>query len=83
MTRKLIGKVISDKMNKTVVVAVERFKSHPLYKKRYKVTSKFHADDPNNTYRVGDKVEITETRPLSKKKRFVVSGKIDKTGSQK
>ena len=68
MSRVLSGKIVSDKMDKTVVVAVERLKTHPLYKKQYKTTAKFKAHDENNEYKVGDVVEITETRPLSKNK---------------
>lgn len=67
-----IGRVISDKMNKTVVVAVERLVRHPLYKKVIRRTSKFYAHDEHNECRVGDLVEIMETRPLSKLKRWRV-----------
>ncbi|WP_425445975.1 30S ribosomal protein S17 [Dethiothermospora halolimnae] len=65
-----LGKVVSDKMDKTVVVAVETFVSHPLYKKSVKRTTKFKAHDENNECRIGDKVKIMETRPLSKDKRW-------------
>ena len=65
-----IGKVVSDKMQKTVVVAVERFVPHPLYKKGVQHTIKFKAHDENNTCGVGDKVKVMETRPLSKDKRW-------------
>ncbi len=75
MSRVLNGKVVSDKMDKTVVVAVERLKTHPLYKKQYKTTAKFKAHDENNQYKVGDLVELTETRPLSKTKKFTVTKK--------
>ena len=67
-----IGKVISDKMDKTVVVAVEELEQHKLYKKPVKRTVKFHAHDEKNDARVGDKVSIMETRPLSKTKRWRV-----------
>ncbi len=67
-----IGKVVSDKMDKTVVVAVERLVQHPLYKKAMKQTIKFKAHDENNESHVGDTVEIMETRPLSKEKRWRV-----------
>lgn len=67
-----IGKVVSDKMDKTVVVAVERHEAHELYHKRVKKTTKFKAHDENNTCRVGDVVKIMETRPLSKDKRWRV-----------
>jgi small subunit ribosomal protein S17 len=67
-----IGTVVSDKMNKTVVVAVERRYAHPLYGKRVTRTKKYHAHDENNEYRSGDIVRIMETRPLSKLKRWRV-----------
>ncbi|SDF50624.1 30S ribosomal protein S17 [Sporolituus thermophilus] len=67
-----IGKVVSDKMDKTVVVAVERLEQHPLYNKAVKKTSKFKAHDENNECREGDTVKIMETRPLSKEKRWRV-----------
>ena len=66
-----IGKVISDKMDKTVVVAVEELEQHKLYKKPVKRTVKFHAHEKNDAH-VGDKVSIMETRPLSKTKRWRV-----------
>ncbi|NLY56025.1 MAG: 30S ribosomal protein S17 [Firmicutes bacterium] len=65
-----VGVVVSDKMDKTIVVAVENRVRHPLYGKTIKRTKKFKAHDENNTARVGDKVEIIETRPLSKDKRW-------------
>ncbi|MDP5038909.1 MAG: 30S ribosomal protein S17 [Candidatus Gracilibacteria bacterium] len=64
------GIVSSCKMDKTVVVSVDVYKSHPKYKKRYKVTNKFHAHDENNSCKEGDIVTIRETRPLSKLKRW-------------
>lgn len=67
-----IGKVVSDKMDKTVVVAVERLVPHKLYNKPVKQTTKFKAHDENNECRVGDTVKIMETRPLSKDKRWRV-----------
>jgi len=66
------GVVVSDKMNKTVVVAVETRKVHPLYKKPIRVTKKYKAHDENNACKIGDKVRIVETRPLSKEKRWRV-----------
>ena len=66
------GRVVSDKMDKTVVVAVERLEQHPLYKKTIKRTTKFKAHDENNECRIGDQVKIMETRPLSKDKRWRV-----------
>lgn len=70
--RKLGGVVVSDKMQKTVVVAVTRLKWHPKYKKQYKVTKRFKAHDEKGEYRAGDRVIIEETKPLSKDKRWVV-----------
>lgn len=67
-----VGVVVSDKNNKTRVVAVETLVEHPLYKKRVKRTKKFHAHDERNESRVGDRVRIVETRPLSKLKRWRV-----------
>ncbi len=63
-----IGKVVSDKMDKTIVVAVETYKKHSLYHKRIKYTKKFKAHDENNEAQIGDTVKIMETRPLSKDK---------------
>lgn len=73
MIRILRGTVVSDKMDKTVVVAVNTVKEHPIYRKKYKVTSRFKAHDPKNACKEGDLVEITETRPLSKEKRWEVA----------
>ncbi|MFY0544890.1 30S ribosomal protein S17 [Brevibacillus sp. H7] len=70
MRRTMVGRVVSDKMDKTIVVLVETYKKHPLYGKRVKYSKKFKAHDENNTAKVGDIVEIMETRPLSKDKRF-------------
>lgn len=66
------GTVVSAKNDKTIVVNVIRYKSHPKYKKRYKVSSKFHAHDAENTYKEGDTVTIYECRPLSRLKRWTV-----------
>ena len=68
----LTGTVVSDKMDKTVVVLVTRFVQHPKYKKFLKITKKFKAHDETNTHKVGDTVSLRETRPLSKDKRFVI-----------
>ena len=65
-----IGKVISDKMDKTIVVAISDSKKHPLYKKVVKTTYKLKAHDEENTCNVGDTVKVAETRPLSKDKRW-------------
>lgn len=73
-----IGKVISDKMDKTVVVAVEELEQHKLYKKPVKRTVKFHAHDEKNDAHVGGKVSLMETRPLSKTKRWRVVEVIER-----
>ncbi len=72
------GLVVSDKMVKTVVVAVETRKVHPLYKKAIRVTKKYKAHDKNNACKIGDKVKISETRPLSKDKHWRVTEIISK-----
>lgn len=72
------GLVVSDKMDKTVVVAVETRKVHPLYKKAIRVTKKYKAHDENNDCKIGDKVKIVETRPLSREKRWRVTEIISK-----
>ncbi|KUK65357.1 MAG: 30S ribosomal protein S17 [Desulfofundulus kuznetsovii] len=67
-----IGRVVSNKMDKTIVVAVETLVRHPLYQRTIRQTRKFKAHDEQNTCRIGDKVRIMETRPLSKDKRWRV-----------
>ena len=71
-----VGVVVSDKMDKTVSVEVERTVLHPLYKKYVRKYSKFLAHDEKNEFKVGDRVRILETRPLSKRKRWRVGEKI-------
>lgn len=66
------GRVVSDKMDKTVVVTVETLERHPLYQRTVRKTRKFKAHDEENSCRIGDKVRIMETRPLSKEKRWRV-----------
>jgi len=78
LKRTLIGKVVSDKRNKTVTVLVERRVKHELYGKIVAKSGKYHAHDENNDYQTGDKVEITESRPLSKTKNWVVTRLIEK-----
>ena len=73
-----IGKVVSDKMDKTIVVAIADNVKHPLYKKIIKRTVKLKAHDENNECRIGDRVEVMETRPLSKDKRWRVTNIIEK-----
>ncbi len=70
LRKEQVGKVVSDKMDKTIVVAVETYKKHELYHKRIKYTKKFKAHDENNEAKIGDTVRIMETRPLSKDKRW-------------
>ncbi|XOB40420.1 MAG: 30S ribosomal protein S17 [Candidatus Nealsonbacteria bacterium] len=74
--KKLKGVVISNKMQKTVVIEVERIKKHPKYKRRYKVHKKYKAHDEKEEYKIGDKVIIQECRPMSRDKRWRVIGKI-------
>jgi small subunit ribosomal protein S17 len=66
------GRVVSDKMDKTVVVSVERLRRHPIYKRVVRLSSKFKAHDQDNSARVGDTVRIEESRPLSREKRWTV-----------
>jgi small subunit ribosomal protein S17 len=80
MKHQLTGKVVSDKMAKTVVVLVERLKEHPKYHKRYRVSKKFKAHDEKGEYKTGDIVVIEECRPLSADKRFKVIKKIAQGG---
>ncbi|MFX4263052.1 30S ribosomal protein S17 [Pelotomaculum propionicicum] len=70
MRKVLTGKIVSDKMDKTVVVAVESLVRHPLYQRTIRRTKKFKAHDEENSCRIGDKVKMMETRPLSKEKRW-------------
>jgi small subunit ribosomal protein S17 len=74
----LTGKVVSDKMDKTVTVLVERRVTHPLYAKVVKRSKKYHAHDETNEYKEGDIVEIKSTRPVSKTKAWIVSRLIEK-----
>ncbi|SHH16021.1 small subunit ribosomal protein S17 [Anaerosphaera aminiphila DSM 21120] len=74
----IVGTVVSDKMDKTIVVAVESFATHPIYKKRFKKTAKFKAHDEQNECGIGDKVKLMETRPLSKDKRWRLVDIIEK-----
>jgi small subunit ribosomal protein S17 len=76
--REVSGTVISDKMDKTVVVQVERLVKHPLYKKYIRRRNKFRAHDKDNACQIGDRVTIIETRPLSKTKRWRVSQIVEK-----
>lgn len=78
MKRQLVGTVVSDKMDKTVTVLVERLVKHPLYHKYIRRRARFAAHDENNACRVGDKVLLTGTRPLSRTKRWRVSKVMEK-----
>jgi small subunit ribosomal protein S17 len=80
--RKLIGRVSSDKMDKTVVVEVVRFKRDNMYKKYVRVRKKYKAHDETNQYKVGDRVEIEEHRPMSKEKRFIVTRLINRPAQE-
>ena len=73
-----VGKVVSDKMDKTIVVAIADNVKHPLYKKIIKRTVKLKAHEENNECRIGDRVEVMETRPLSKDKRWRVTNIIER-----
>ena len=80
MKRQLVGTVVSDKMDKTVVVRVDRLHRHRLYKKVVKATKKFKAHDAENACGVGDIVRIAESRPISRDKRWVVQEILEKAG---
>ena len=77
-TRTLVGKVVSDKRTKTITVLIERRTKHELYGKIVARSSKYHAHDENGEYRMGDVVEIAETRPISKTKSWVVTRLVQK-----
>jgi len=76
--KRMVGIVVSDKMDKTIVVVVNRLVQHPTYKKFIRQRSKFKAHDEKNTARVGDKVEIIQSRPLSRTKRWRISRVIER-----
>ena len=80
--KKLMGTVTSDKMDKTVVVRVERLVPHEVYKKYVRRRENFKAHDEKNEFRVGDRVEIVETRPMSKDKRWRVARLIELLAAQ-
>ncbi len=83
MAKTITGVVSSDKTDKTIVVTVRTRKTHPLYRKQYTVSKKFMAHDEKNDAQVGDKVEITETRPLSARKRFILTKIVEKPALRK
>lgn len=72
----LHGQVVSDKMTGTVVVSVNRVKTHPVYKKKFTVSRKYKVNDPENSCKVGDSVDIVPTRPVSKDKHYMILRKI-------
>ncbi len=76
--RKFEGTVISDKSDKTIVVAVSRTKLHPKYHKRYQITKKYKVHDPANKFKTGDEVIFVECRPISKDKRWCVLSEVKK-----
>ena len=78
LRKTIVGTVVSDKMDKTIVVEVTNVVSHSLYKKQIKKTVKFKAHDENNECKIGDKVKIMETRPLSKQKRWRLVDIVEK-----
>ena len=80
--KKLVGTITSDKMDKTVVVRVERLVPHAVYKKYVRRRESFKAHDEKNEFRVGDRVEIVETRPMSKDKRWRVARLIERLAAQ-
>ena len=76
--RELVGIVVSDKADKTITVKVETYKKDPLYNKRVKYSKKYTAHDEKNTAKIGDKVRLVATRPLSKTKRYALAEVIEK-----
>ncbi|EYC49723.1 30S ribosomal protein S17 [Hylemonella gracilis str. Niagara R] len=78
LKRTLVGKVVSDKRAKTVTVLIERRVKHPIYDKIVIRSSKYHAHDENGEYKLGDVIEITESRPLSKTKNWVATRLVEK-----
>lgn len=74
MAKTLKGTVVSDKMNKTAVIRIERYIKHPRFKKYYRVHKKFKAHNEGNKFKVGDRVLIQETKPLSKEKKWRIIG---------
>ncbi len=83
MAKILIGTVSSNASDKTIVITVQTRKTHPLYKKQYTVTSKFMAHDEKNECKVGDRVSIVETKPLSARKRYTLEKVLEKAALSK
>lgn len=82
-TKEKIGTVVRTKMNKTIIITVENRYAHPIYGKTIKKTKRFMAHDENNTCQLGDKVVISETRPLSRNKRWIVKQNLTKVETAK
>ncbi|MAS37644.1 MAG: 30S ribosomal protein S17 [Anaerolineaceae bacterium] len=80
--RRLVGRVVSDKMDKTVVVAIDISKPHPIYRKVVRTTKKIYAHDESNTIPVGTVVRVVESKPLSKTKRWVVESVVEEIGNR-
>lgn len=80
MARTIVGTVVSDKGNKTIVINVTQRKTHPLYKKQYTVNTKFMAHDEKNEAQVGDRVSVSECRPMSARKRFSLQKVLERGG---
>jgi small subunit ribosomal protein S17 len=80
MAKTIIGTVSSNKTDKTIVVTVRERKTHPLYRKQYTVSKKFMAHDEKNEAKVGDKVAIQETRPISRRKSHTLTSVIERAG---
>lgn len=78
MARTITGKVVSDKADKTIVLSVVTRKTHPIYKKQYSRTTRYIAHDEDNIARVGDKVEVVETRPISARKHLTLVRIVEK-----
>ena len=78
MAKTIVGTVSSDKVDKTIVVTVRTRKTHPIYRKQYSVSKKFMAHDENNEAKLGDKVSIVETRPLSARKRHTLEKVLER-----
>ena len=76
MNKTISGKIIATKMQQTATVLVERKKKHPKYLKQYKVSKKYLVHNPKDAFKVGDNVIITETKPISKRKSFIITSKV-------
>ncbi len=80
MAKTMVGTVSSDKGDKTIVVTIQERKTHPVYKKQYSISKKFMAHDESNTAQVGDKVIISDSRPISARKRWTLDRIIERAG---